>query len=202
MSTRNGSRDTVQEILDVAEALAQSRGYNGFSYADISHAVGITKASLHYHFPTKEALGQALMDRYTDRFREALAAIRLTAAGTREMVERYVRLYRDVLVLDRMCLCGMLAAEVATLPPGIQDRVRTFFDVNERWLSEVFELGLGEAAQGEQQAREAARLFLSALEGSMLVARSYAQPARFEADAERLIRLYLGTLLPLGGEGG
>ena len=41
--------DTSQRILDIAERLVQTRGFNGFSYADIADALKVTKASLHYH---------------------------------------------------------------------------------------------------------------------------------------------------------
>ena len=64
---RHGDTDTATRILDVAERLAQTRGFNGFSYADIAAEVGITKAALHYHFATKAGLGQALIGRYAAR---------------------------------------------------------------------------------------------------------------------------------------
>jgi TetR/AcrR family transcriptional repressor of nem operon len=48
--------------LDIAEQLVQTRGFNGFSYADIAAEIGISKASLHYHFPTKAMLGERLID--------------------------------------------------------------------------------------------------------------------------------------------
>ncbi|HIE19064.1 TPA: TetR/AcrR family transcriptional regulator, partial [Candidatus Bathyarchaeota archaeon] len=35
-------------------------GYGGFSYSDLSKALGITKASIHHHFPSKEELGLAV----------------------------------------------------------------------------------------------------------------------------------------------
>ena len=50
---RKPAPDTAQRILDIAERLVQTRGFNGFSYADIAGALAVTKASLHYHFPTK-----------------------------------------------------------------------------------------------------------------------------------------------------
>src|SRR5476649_763793 len=62
-------------ILDVAEQLAQTRGYNGFSYADIAAELDVTKASLHYHFPSKAELGRALIERYRGHFGTALDAI-------------------------------------------------------------------------------------------------------------------------------
>ena len=68
-------RDTAQRILDVAEQLVQVRGFNGFSYADIAAELGITKASLHYHYRGKAELGRALITRYGQRFTAELEAI-------------------------------------------------------------------------------------------------------------------------------
>src|SRR2546425_1165151 len=71
--------DTAQRILDVAERLVQTQGFNGFSYADIAAELGITKASLHYHFATKAALGSALITRYGAEFGRALEGAMLVA---------------------------------------------------------------------------------------------------------------------------
>src|ERR1039457_3382281 len=103
-------------ILDVAERLAQTRGYNGFSYADIAAKLGVTKASLHYHFPSKAELGRVLIARYQSVFGAALEAIDQRALKPPEKLRQYVGLYDAVMRNDRMCLCGMLAAEYATLP--------------------------------------------------------------------------------------
>ncbi|WP_257998927.1 TetR/AcrR family transcriptional regulator [Fischerella thermalis] len=47
------STDTRTQILDTAQDLIQRVGVNAMSYQDISEAVGIRKASIHYHFPSK-----------------------------------------------------------------------------------------------------------------------------------------------------
>src|SRR5271155_1306611 len=87
-------------ILDVAERLAQTRGYNGFSYADIAAELGVTKASLHYHFPSKAELGRALIVRYQAVFGAALHAIDRQAAKPLEKLRQYVRLYDSVMRND------------------------------------------------------------------------------------------------------
>ncbi|MEO9863924.1 TetR/AcrR family transcriptional regulator, partial [Yoonia sp.] len=56
--------DTKTALLDSAERAARTRGFDGFSYADLAQDVGIRKASIHHHFPTKAALSAALMERY------------------------------------------------------------------------------------------------------------------------------------------
>ncbi len=171
-------------ILDVAERLAQTRGYNGFSYADIAVELGVTKASLHYHFPSKAELGRALIERYRDLFGAALDAIDNQAIEPREKLEQYVKLYNSVLSNERMCLCGMLAAEYATLPAPMQEGLTLFFDANERWLTAVLEDGLQTGTLlFKEPANERARVLLGALEGAMLVARSYGNPRRFQVAA-------------------
>src|ERR1039458_1202955 len=103
--------NTADRMLDVAERLVQVRGFNGFSYADIARELGITKASLHYHFPGKAELGEALIHRYAARFGEALTEIDRDIAGPRAKLDAYVAIYSNVLSEGRMCLCGILAAE-------------------------------------------------------------------------------------------
>ena len=175
-------------ILDVAEQLAQTRGYNGFSYADIALQLGVTKASLHYHFPSKAELGRALIERYETVFGTALEAIDQQAEEPYKKLQRYVGLYSSVLSNDRMCLCGMLAAEYATLPAPMQERLKLFFNANERWLTAVLEDGLQSGAfRFKETAGERARALLGALEGVMLVARSYGEPRRFQAAATCLL---------------
>src|SRR3954454_1089043 len=92
-----GEADTASRILDVAERLVQIRGFNGFSYADIAAELDITKASLHYHFPGKAELGEALIRRYTVRFTEALDAIDSRDVDALAKLDAYARIYGNVL---------------------------------------------------------------------------------------------------------
>jgi TetR/AcrR family transcriptional regulator, transcriptional repressor for nem operon len=189
MSTaRSSSRDPAQGILDVAEELAQTRGYNGFSYADIAQRLGVTKASLHYHFASKAELGRALIARYQVGFAKALDAIERQELDPAEKLRRYVALYDAVMSDDRMCLCGMLAAEYATLPRPMQEQLKLFFDANERWLTAVLEAGSRAGRFGFKEApKERAQVLLGALEGAMLVARSYGDPQRFRSSAQHVL---------------
>jgi TetR/AcrR family transcriptional repressor of nem operon len=188
MPRRAASLDTSQRILDTAERLVQTRGFNGFSYADIASALALTKASLHYHFPTKAELGKRLIVRYEAAFLRSLEEIDRTGIDPRDKLRRYAKIYADVLRDDRMCLCGMLAAEYATLPKPMKEEMRHFFDENERWLARVLEEG---RAAGNLRftgpAVDIARALVGTLEGGMMLARSYGEVARLETIAERLI---------------
>jgi TetR/AcrR family transcriptional repressor of nem operon len=180
--------DTSGRILDVAERLVQTRGYNAFSYADIAQSLRITKASLHYHFPTKAELGKRLIERYRQSFRDALAAIEDTSDTATEKLRRYVGLYADVLRDNRMCLCGMLVAEYATLPKPMKSELKQFFDDNEHWLVDTIDEGqVTRTLRFTGSSREMAQLLIGSLEGAMMLARSYGEPRRFESAAERVL---------------
>jgi TetR/AcrR family transcriptional repressor of nem operon len=104
-------------------------------------------------------------------------------------------LYESVLNNERMCLCGMLAAEFATLPVPMQQGLTSFFDANERWLTTVLDGGLRSGVlQFNDSANERARFLLGALEGAMLVARSYRDPRRFHAAAEHMLADIAGSV--------
>ncbi|HEY8076693.1 MAG TPA: TetR/AcrR family transcriptional regulator [Labilithrix sp.] len=179
---------TADRILDVAERLVQTQGFNAWSYADIAAELGVTKASLHYHFPTKAKLGASLVARYAGGFDRALDTIDAKHKDPKKKLEAYVALYDGVLAKNRMCLCGMLAAEHETLAPDIRAALASFFDRNEAWLASLLESGRkGKKLKFSGKAVEEARMLVGALEGAMLVARSFGDVTRFRATAARLV---------------
>ena len=187
-STSNDAADTAAQILDAAERFVQERGFNGFSYADIASELGVTKAALHYHFASKADLGDALIERYAERFFAALASVDVDLTDAVEKLRAYAKLYADVFRNDRMCLCGMLAADYATLPDPMRQRVVKFFDDNEVWLAKVLEDGRkAGSVRFEGSPRPVARTLIGGLEGAMLVARPYHDVKRFRDAADLLI---------------
>ena len=182
------NQSTSQRILDIAERLVQTRGFNSFSYADIAAELGLTKASLHYHFPSKGDLGNQLIERYEATLLVALAAIDQETKDPLSKLRRYADLYATVLRNNRMCCCGVLSAEYSTLPPAMQEALRHYFDENERWLVVVLNAGR-EAGRLSfvREPAEVAQLLVSSLEGANMIAYSYGDPERFERTAELLL---------------
>jgi TetR/AcrR family transcriptional repressor of nem operon len=180
--------DTANQVLDVAERLVQTRGFNAFSYADVAGALGLTNAALHYHFPTKSELGEALIARYAIRFIGALDEIDDSAVDPPRKLAAYADLYTEVLRDHRMCLCGMLAAEYETLSVGMQHAVADFFDKNEAWLAGILRQGRDDGIFSfAGSPLEEARSIVSGLEGAMLIARSFGDVRRFESAASHLL---------------
>ena len=179
---------TALRILDIASRLVQTRGFNGFSYAHIAAELGVTKASLHYHYPSKAELGQRLIERYEQEFAAALEHIEAETDDGFERLQRYARIYAGVLGKEQMCLCGMLAAEHGTLPAPMRRTLQHYFDLNEAWLAKVLDDGRRRGQlRFDGPPREVAALLVGALEGAMMMARSYGDPRRFAAASDRLL---------------
>jgi TetR/AcrR family transcriptional repressor of nem operon len=181
---------TASRILDVAQRLLQSRGYNGFSYKDIAEALGIRTASIHYHFATKADLGVALAKRYRLRFREELDGVARGECDPARRLEKFAGLFRRTFeVENRLCLCGMMGAEIATLPEPVAAEVEGFFRDTETWLADTFAAG---RAAGELpfagSSRKQARLLLAVLEGAMVVARGMREGSQFKDMAAGYLR--------------
>lgn len=168
------SSPTANQILDVAETLIQRRGYNAVSYGDLAAELDLTTAAIHYHFPSKADLGQAVVARYRRANADERAGIRARTDTVQARLEQYVELYADVLTDGGLCLCGVLAADAATLPAEVHREVQAFFDDQTDWLTSVLAEGadVTDRLEGCKSARQAAELFLAAVEGAMLVHRT------------------------------
>ena len=180
---------SAEQILDAALQMVQTRGYHGFSYADISEQVGLRKASIHYYYPGKADLGKALVVRYRETIGRKRSLIGQLADDPDQKLAWYAQVYRDMLRDGgRMCLCGVLAAELPGLPDGMYQEVRDFFGENEAWLAEVLAEGRTAGVfRFDGMAEVQAQSFLAALQGAMLLARSHHDPARYCAVVHQLL---------------
>ena len=137
--------------MDEAEFLIRTRGYAAFSYADLAQTAGITKASVHYHFPTKEDLVAVLVQRYLERFIAILAEIRQRHTGAGARLRDYARLFLDGFEKGMLPLCGALSAERMALPPALHPTIHEFFQIHIDWLTGVLADGVAarrDAAHG------------------------------------------------------
>lgn len=187
---------TKNDILDAAQDLVQSIGANAMSYQHISERIGIRKASIHHHFPTKEGLLEALVLRYSAEFFRLVNAIGASRKNGRQKLRAYAALFEATMrdgALHKACPMGMLGAEVRTLGEGPASRVKTFYAENDRRLTAILEEGLSDGSlQFAGTAPAAAGLVFSALEGAMLVARGRGSIAYFRAVVDQLLRLLEG----------
>lgn len=181
--------DTRSTLIDVATSQVRRQGYSAFSYANLAAAVDIRKPSIHYHFPTKEDLGDAMVSTYAKRFSEQLDRIDAGNGGAVERLRAYASLYRQGLDSGQGCLCGVLASEMAGLPHRVQVGVRQFFRLNLRWLEQTLRGGRSTGSlRRDIKPKRDAMTVLATLQGAMFVALSLQEPASFEQAVAGLLR--------------
>lgn len=176
---RGSQGDTLIKILDVAEARIRSNGFNDFSFRDIANDVGIKSASVHYHFPTKTDLGVRVTRRYTARFLHYLGDPKDKNRKPEKLLAHYIEGYKKFLIDDEaMCLCGMLGAELSSLPEAVREEVKRFNDDNIEWLKVIYQRL--KPKDKKKNAKTKAMHLLAAMQGAIIVARSMNEPKLFE----------------------
>lgn len=167
--------DRREQLLNAAQEIIQRRGYNAFSYQDLSDVINIRKASIHHHFPRKEDIGLTLIKRYTEGFAGILQDILARHTNPKARLEAYCHLFDYTLTSsnhEKLCLGGIMGAEMLTLPNEIKLAIAEFCRVNEVWLKNLIKAGIADGSfNPSAQPENMARLIFSSLEGGMLAAR-------------------------------
>jgi TetR/AcrR family transcriptional regulator, transcriptional repressor for nem operon len=181
---------TVREqILDHAITLIMLHGYNGFSYRDLSSLVGVKTSSIHYYFPSKDDLVLEAVNVYSNEVFNALQSVDASLPADAKL-SKYAKLFgRTLGDGNQICLCGMLAADIGSLPDTIRQAVQAFFKANEAWLAKVLAQGAQEhtlAVNGKPE--NAARALFAAFQGSVLASRLFHTKARLD-DVEATVRI-------------
>jgi TetR/AcrR family transcriptional repressor of nem operon len=156
-----------ERILEAAERRARAGGYNGFSFRELADDVGIKSASIHYHFPTKASLAEALVSRYAERAYSDLGDP--ASVTSSEAVQRVCSLFERALINeDKMCLCGLFGAEHDALPPAVAQATADFFRGLITFLKK---------STGPKRPDFSPEALIATLEGGLIVARSLGDKA-------------------------
>ncbi|OII59453.1 TetR family transcriptional regulator [Pseudomonas putida] len=161
---------TRSDLLITAELLLRTKGYAAFSYADLADEIGIKKASIHHHFPTKERLGIAVIESYLFRFEKNLALINELSPDALVRLNAFASLFVDSSKNGMLPLCGALAAELSALPESLKELTRKFFQIHLLWLESNLAKGQAEnLIRGDLNPKEISRAILNILEGDSFV---------------------------------
>jgi TetR/AcrR family transcriptional repressor of nem operon len=180
--------DTKEKILNSAQRLIQQSGANGFSYADIAAEVGIRKASLHHHYSTKTDLIVALIDRYCQQVDLLLAAIESESRSGEEKLQGYFSLYKGSMDANKVCVGGMLSAEMLSLDEAITPFLTRFFVGHVAWLAKVLKEGEQEGDFILHHAPEShAGMIVSTLQGALMVSRGMQEKTFFDNTTASLL---------------
>ncbi len=170
----SSQKDTKVEILDLAENLLRDRGFNAFSYANISSALKIKNAAIHYYFPSKADLGIAVIKRARERFANWTQDQRISSKTPTEKLESFFRRYLNYLEAgQQICLGGALETDFKTLPSTMQVETQKIASDILAWIEEVL-------VEGQEKriftfpgkAKDQAILILSSLQGALQMTRA------------------------------
>ncbi|MBN8550431.1 MAG: TetR/AcrR family transcriptional regulator [Deltaproteobacteria bacterium] len=183
-------RSTADTILDVAQNLCQTRGFNAFSYRDIAKELGIKTASIHYHYPTKADLGEALLIRYRQKFASELTKIRAENDDARKQLKCFSNLIESIRKDDKLCLCAMLSSDFESLSPGMKKQLKEFFSDAEAWIEACLLAGKKDGSFSMSKSpKTVAQVFLATLQGMLICSRAFSEDERFENGREALFSM-------------
>jgi AcrR family transcriptional regulator len=121
-----------RRVLDVAAQAFQARGYHATSTHDVMREAGVTGGALHHHFPTKKALGLAVIrervaQAVDETWIEPLRSARTAADGIADVFARIAATLDD---RGRVSGCPLnnLALELALADPEFQSAVQNVFE--------------------------------------------------------------------------
>lgn len=167
-ATALATGSTRDQILGVARKLIETRSYLGFSFQDVADAVGIRKASLYHHFPTKEALGVAVIRQATQFFKDWDTA---RAREPKDALESYFRMYRNTLRAGSgVCPAGALAPGWECINEELRQAVQELRNTQVMWLTGVLGALAPAREKGSPVASLAAYVF-SVCQGALITSR-------------------------------
>ena len=181
---------TSEQIIDTATVLLQQHGFNAFSYHKISEIIGIKTASIHYHFPTKHALGESVMKKYRRLHIEAMHNISSKHKSPLKKLLAFTDLFTCTLGNDyKMCPCAMLTTDISTLPESIKIEVQGFFIDSENWLTTILKEGIKKGElKFDGSAADCAKTLFASFEGAMLSARAFEDKNRLNKSLKQLVK--------------
>lgn len=158
-------------------------GSAALNFRDLGHSVGVKSSSVHYYFPTKADLLKEIASEYTTMFLEALEDGVADSRSFKQDMLVLVDLFVGAQGQKLSCLCGMLATEADLLDPAVKTTVNQFFTALQDWVVGRAKLR-AVSTPGRLAPATFARLFISLLEGALLLSRLQAHKASLAAARE------------------
>ena len=135
-------KNRKEQIVTLALDLLQTRGFESFSYQDLASDLGITKASIHHHFPKKEDLGVALCQAIQAWHEREFTKTRNYKGTPMEKLERYVEgSLRYACGENKVCPLSSLQADIDTLPSAMRPALKTLDEHELEFIAELLQQG-------------------------------------------------------------
>jgi len=158
-----------KQIIDLAIKLIQQKGYVGFSYDDISKQLGVTKASIHYHFEKKVDLGIAI----TERLAQSLKSFEFdSSVSVEKKLMKFIQLQAERFTYSEICPISSLQTDFNSLPEVVQKKIEEVSRLELSIMTElVAEAQSEEILNNTDDKQTVAVTILSSIKGALLYRR-------------------------------
>ncbi|MEM9304256.1 MAG: TetR/AcrR family transcriptional regulator [Pseudomonadota bacterium] len=175
-------------LLDAAQAMVQDRGIHAVSFQHLADAVGLSKPSVFHHFPNKDALAVALIERCQTSYAERYQAVMASNRSAPEKLDAIAALFEASIAENHLCLLAALGLSAPVLPDDVNDELEATANAVIARYTQIFEQGRDEGSLVfEGSPAEAAMAFLGTLQGLQVLARARRDVSTFRPAARSLI---------------
>ncbi|MBV9910224.1 MAG: TetR/AcrR family transcriptional regulator [Hyphomicrobiales bacterium] len=186
---RERGKQRVAALLDASAAIFAEKGYDGATMTEIAERAGAAIGSLYQFFPSKEALAEALFDRFAERWAASFARVEELAPGrsARELADLFVdhklgqRTDRDAAIALSSAVAGIVERR-KPLGDKLRERIASILKMRNP------ELGEDEAAAAALIVNQVMKMI------PVLVENEEKSGLPLVTEARRLLTLYLETL--------
>ena len=138
----NRTTDTREQIINRASELMMQRGFNGFSYSDISTPLGVKNAAIHYHFPSKTDLVRSLIEYQHETLHRRTSEFMAHGGSARQQLEGLFQFTLEQCRAGRpVCVAGALAIDYDQMPEDIHRAGERLTKDLCAWLRRVLDVG-------------------------------------------------------------
>jgi TetR/AcrR family transcriptional regulator, transcriptional repressor for nem operon len=132
---------TREKILELGENLIRTKGYNAFSYQDISTELGIKNAAIHYYFPSKENLGTSIVKTNIQRFEEMIDNMHSRNFDEWQQLDTFIKIYIKSHREQKLCIIGSLGSDFNTLSENTKSELMRMTEIIIKWLTSILTSG-------------------------------------------------------------
>lgn len=154
------------QILDLALKLIREKGYVAISYDDLSKQLGVTKASIHYHFEKKEDLGVAVTERIQINLENFLIFINNSTMTVEEKLMHFITRQNEMCG-EGICPISSLQSDFVSLPDTVRQKVQQVSQFEVKVLISILTEGHNEdIVQQSDDVEALAYTILSCIKGA------------------------------------
>ncbi len=132
---------TREKIIELGENLIRTKGYNAFSYQDISTELGVKNAAIHYYYSTKENLGTSIVKTNIQRFEEMIDNMNSRDFDELKKLDTFIKIYIKSHRENKLCIIGSLGPDINTLGDTTKRELVKLTEIILKWLTSILKTG-------------------------------------------------------------